>query len=275
MKDKNTSVTTFADELEAEEKTASKSANASTSKSKVQSESSEFIKVLAFAVILAALFRSLLFEPFHIPSGSMKNTLLVGDYLFVSKYAYGYSHYSFPMSLPLFKGRVLASQPKRGDVAVFRLPSNPRIDYIKRVIGLPGDTIQVIDGALFINGKEVPRKRVEDFIEKGPFDTVSEIHRYKETLPNGVTHDILDETPLGMFDDTEPYVVPEGHYFMMGDNRDNSLDSRSEEVGFVPEENLIGRAEFIFFSTDGSAKLWQIWRWIPSFRFERFFTIIH
>ncbi len=227
----------------------------------------ETIKTIAAAVILAVFFRSFLYEPFHIPSSSMKGNLLIGDYIFVSKMAYGYSRYSFPFGLDLFDGRILFDdRPKRGDVVVFRKPNQPNIDFIKRVIGLPGDMIQVKDGILFINGKEVPRKRVEDFTEYDPETrTMIAIPQYEETLPNGKKYLVLDEEKFGKVDNTPIYKVPAHHYFMMGDNRDNSTDSRYiYEVGFVPEENLVGRAEIIAFSFAGNFAL----------RLDRFFVPI-
>jgi signal peptidase I len=230
---------------------------------------SETVRTLIIAALLAITFRSFLFEPFHIPSGSMKSNLLVGDYLFVSKYAYGYSRYSFPFSLPLFAGRVMEEEPKRGDVVVFRLPRNPRIDYIKRLIGLPGDNIQVRDGIVYVNGVALPRERVDDYEDDEIPGKVKAIPRFTEKLPEGKTITILKEYRYGAADDTQIYIVPEGHYFFMGDNRDNSRDSRFlSEVGFVPKENLIGRAEFIFLSTKGSLLNPLEWR------LERFFTVI-
>ncbi|MEN2976307.1 signal peptidase I [Tistrella bauzanensis] len=230
----------------------------------------EMVKTVVIAVFFALVIRSFAFEPFNIPSGSMKPTLLVGDYLFVSKYSYGYSRYSFPGSLPLFEGRILASPVERGDVAVFRLPTDPSIDYIKRIVGLPGDRLQVIDGVLQLNGTPVERKRIEDFVERGPGGAEIRIPRYQETLPGGPTYDTLDQTPYGALDNTPVYTVPAGHYFAMGDNRDNSQDSRVlSAVGFVPEQNLIGRAEVLFFSIDDSASWWQIWKWPASIRWSR------
>lgn len=230
----------------------------------------ETVKVIVQALLLALVVRTFLFQPFNIPSGSMQDTLLVGDYLFVSKYSYGYSRYSFPFGLAPISGRIFASEPDRGDVAVFKLPTDPSIDYIKRVIGLPGDTIQVTDGVVHINGEPVQRERIDDYIEQSPSGVVRRVPRYRETLPNGVSFDTLDITERGQLDNTREYKVPEGHYFMMGDNRDNSIDSRVlNRVGYVPLENFMGRAEILFFSIKDETPAWQIWTWPWSVRWER------
>jgi signal peptidase I len=238
-------------------------------------ELGEFFKTALVAVILALIIRTFLFEPFNIPSGSMKPTLLVGDYLFVSKPAYGYSRYSFPFGLAPLQGRVMTAPPKRGDVVVFKLPTNTSVDYIKRLIGLPGDTIQVREGRLYINGQNVPRqavgmKTVESDDGRDVLTT-----EYIETLPGGAVHSIYEESDNGPLDDTPLYTVPAGHYFMMGDNRDNSQDSRvAQVVGYVPFENFVGRADFIFFSTDGSAGLFEFWKWPFALRYGRLFNTI-
>ena len=231
------------------------------------------IKVIIQALLLALVVRTLLFQPFSIPSGSMKSTLLVGDYLFVSKYSYGYSRYSIPFGLPLFSGRIMGSEPERGDVVVFKLPRDNSTDYIKRVIGLPGDKIQMIDGQLYINGSAVKRERVEDFIDTDSQGRKSRVMRYRETLPNGVSYDTLDIRPNNYLDNTSVYEVPKGHYFMMGDNRDNSSDSRVlSSVGYVPYENLIGKAQVIFFSIEQGSAPWQVWKWPSAARWDRWFT---
>ncbi len=229
----------------------------------------DFLKTAFFAVLLAMIIRSLLFEPFNIPSGSMKPTLLVGDYLFVYKPAYGFSRYSFPFGLAPIEGRVSAKEPERGDVVVFKLPKNTGIDYIKRIVAFPGETVQVRSGRLYINDKLVPRapvgmRRVED---NGVTRSMME---YTETLPGGFQHSIYEESDQMPLDNTRKYVVPENHYFVMGDNRDNSQDSRVQElVGFVPFENIVGRADLIFFSVNGEAGLFEVWKWPWAIRYDR------
>jgi signal peptidase I len=247
----------------------------------------ETVKTIVYALLIAGVFRTLFFQPFWIPSGSMKDTLLIGDFLFVNKMAYGYSQHSCPFSMcPFIDGRWFGSEPDRGDVVVFRHPV-AGTDFIKRLIGLPGDRIQVRDGLLYINDVLVPPEPAGDFIEtyaaQGPARSLPQCAnipepdgdcikpRYTETLPNGVRHDILDIRPSRL-DETAVYTVPEGHYFFMGDNRDNSTDSRFRQVeggvGYVPFENLIGRADRVMFSSAGRSMLF-FWTWRPDRFFEK------
>ena len=200
----------------------------------------------------------------------MKPNLLIGDYIFVAKYSYGYSRYSFPFGINFFDGRIFKSTPKRGDVVVFRLPSEPNINYVKRLIGLPGDQIQMREGTLYINDQEVKKVFNENFTD----DNGEKIKQFLETLPEGKIVQTLDEKTNSQQDSTGIYEVPQGSYFMMGDNRDNSQDSRFlSQVGYVPEENLVGRATLIFFSN--AKPTWQIWNWPSSIRFGRMFKKIN
>lgn len=237
------------------------------------------VKTVIYAIAIAFFIRTVAYEPFNIPSGSMIPTLLVGDYLFVSKYSYGYSNHSLPYSPRIFSGRLFENAPKRGDVAVFKTPRDNSTDFIKRIVGLPGDRIQVKQGRLYINRKVVHRERIENYFDRRLGTTYPQ---FVETLPNGRKHRIQESLgDTGQLDNTPEYVVPARHYFLMGDNRDNSADSRvmpsSNDptwVGFVPIENFVGRAEILFFSTAGTDGWWKFWRWIPAMRFNRFFQVI-
>jgi signal peptidase I len=253
--------------------TAIPPAETSRKPAKKQESWLEVVKTIVYALLIAGVIRSFIFQPFNIPSGSMEGTLLVGDYLFVSKAAYGYSRYSFPFALIPFSGRFMASAPTRGDVVVFKFPGDNATDYIKRLIGLPGDRIQMKDGVLYVNEKAIPKVRVADYVED--FGGMPHhVSQFRETLPNGVSYNVLDRDPQGDLDNTQVFVVPEGHYFMMGDNRDNSADSRAN-VGYVPFENFVGKAEIIFFSTDGSARIWEVWKWPLAIRYGRIAEFVH
>ncbi len=242
----------------------------------------ENIKTVVYAGLIAIGIRTIAFEPFNIPSGSMIPTLLIGDYLFVSKYSYGYSKYSMPFSPNLFSGRIFASLPQRGDVAVFKVPRDNATDYIKRIVGLPGDRIQMKAGQLYINGEPAPRRLLGDYIAEEVTLRV-QVRRFAETIPNttsGTTqgpprvHEIVKQTDSGGLNDTQEFRVPADHFFAMGDNRDNSSDSRDSTggVGFIPLENLVGRAEFIFFSVDAKYPIWQVWNWPSQIRWSRLFS---
>lgn len=235
----------------------------------------ETIKTIIYAVLIAVVIRSFLFEPFRIPSGSMYPTLEVGDYLFVSKYTYGYSRYSFPGGIIPFKGRIWADMPQRGDIVVFKFPVDNKTDFIKRVIGLPGDTIEVKRGRLYINDKMVERESVGKYTVDEFVIRPENYTEYTETLPEGFKHNILevsDHEP--QVDNTTKVTVPEGHIFVMGDNRDRSDDSRVS-VGFVPVENLVGKARFLFFSHNDKGAWYKPWTWPKMIRWSKIFDTLH
>ncbi len=230
----------------------------------------EIIKTVAVALAIALVLRVVFFQPFTIPSASMEPNLYEGDYIVVSKYAYGWSQHSIPFSPPLFQGRVFERTPKRGDIIVFKLPRDGHTDYIKRLIGLPGDRVQVRGGVVYINGDQVPRVQTANVDEM----TGYAVQQFRETLPEGRQIRVNDFGPNGDLDDTALMVVPQGHYFFMGDNRDNSQDSRldpSVGVGFVPAANLVGRAEVILLSWRQGASLFKPWTWVLNLRPSRFF----
>lgn len=232
------------------------------------------VKTIVYAILLAMLIRSLFFEPFRIPSGSMYPTLEVGDYLFVSKYTYGYSRHSFPFSLAPIKGRIFGRLPDRGDIVVFKFPKDNRTDFIKRVIGLPGDTVQISRGRLYINDKLVDRDYRGKYILDEYVVRPETYQEYIETLPGGVKHPILELSDYEKrVDNTPKFVVPEGHFFVMGDNRDRSDDSRVH-VGFVPLENLVGKARFLFFSHSDKGKWYKPWTWPKAIRWKRIFNVL-
>ncbi len=235
------------------------------------------VRVFVEALIIALVVRTLLFQPFEIPSGSLIPTLEIGDYLFVSKFSYGYSRYSFPFGMAPFSGRILGSLPKQGDIVVFKGPKDNSTDFIKRVIGLPGDTVQVIEGRLYINDKMVERQPIEPYRTRDFFGNPIDAPQYIETLPNGVQHRVIEiEGDRGGYDNTPKYEVPPDHVFMMGDNRDNSADSRDmNSMGYVPVDNLEGKAQIIFFSIDDQSAFWKVWDWPWAIRWNRLFTGIH
>ncbi len=228
----------------------------------------ETVRTIFWALVIAAVLRTVFYQPFTIPSESMRPQLLVGDYLIASKYAYGYSRYSLPFGPKLFKGRIIASAPKRGDIVVFKWPRDNKTDYIKRLIGLPGDTVQVRQGQIFLNGKAIQRELdgEETIVEHQGFSRT--VTRYRETMPNGHSYIVYNMMDGGRYDNTPTYRVPDGHYFMMGDNRDNSLDSR--DWGYVASQNLVGRGESILVSVNSKFRLFRPWTWY-NFR-SRFFT---
>ncbi len=247
----------------------------------------ESVRGIIMAILLAVGLRTFIFDPFNIPSSSMKPTLLIGDFLFVSKFSYGYSKYSLPFSPDLFNGRILEKAPSRGDVIVFKPPLIPDEDWIKRVVGLPGDTIQMRDGILYINGQACSLEATDDFVDylelEGPMREENRVFykdgkkfkRFIQTLPNGLKHTILKKDSFGQgpADNTQIFVVPERCVFVMGDNRDGSHDSRFiQSLGYIPFDNLVGKAQILFFST--SARWWEIWKWPFAVRYERLLNFI-
>ncbi len=258
-------------------------------KAEDKKQEENFFVFLLKLVAIVLIFRSFVVSPFNIPSESMLPRLLVGDYLLAQKWSYGFSRHSLPMSVPLIPGRILASQPERGDVVIVKAPPLDTVDYIKRVIGLPGDTVQMVDGVLHLNGKPVPKARIDDFVvpvslntrcalpdfEQRESDGSLACHypRFREVLPNGRSYDVLD-FGLTPQDNTEPVIVPEGMMFLMGDNRDNSQDSRfpaepNGGIGLVPQDNLVGKAGIMMWSTNGSASWLKPWTWLTAARWSR------
>ena len=233
-------------------------------------------KTIFYALIIAILIRSIIIQPFYIPSSSMEPNLLVGDRLFVSKYSFGYSKHSFPFSPPIFKGRILSKQPKRGDVVVFKTPVDNRTDYIKRLIGLPGDKVQFIDGSLYVNNNEILKTRISstDIIYCGN-DTIP-VYTFEEKLPNGIKYNTVYSKNYS-FQNSNEFIIPSKHYFFLGDNRDCSKDSRFlSSVGYVHENNLVGKAQFIFFSSDYRiGSIFKFWKWDEILRINRFFKKIY
>ena len=234
------------------------------------------IKTIFYALVIAIVIRSLFIQPFYIPSSSMEPTLLVGDRLFVTKYSYGYSKHSFPFSPQIFKGRIFSNSPETGDVIVFKTPTDNRTDYIKRLVGLPGDSIQFISGNIFLNNNQISKSRTSktDIIYCGK-QTI-EVNTFEEKLLNGKTHNTVYLKNYS-FQNSDVFNVPDKHYFFLGDNRDCSKDSRYlTSVGYVHEDNLVGKAQFIFFSSDlRIGSIFSFWKWHKTIRFDRFFKRIN
>ena len=232
----------------------------------------ENLKTLIYALIIALIIRSLIIQPFYIPSSSMEPSLLVGDRLFVSKYSYGYSKNSFPFSPPIFKGRFFDKEPKRGDIIVFKTPSDNRTDYIKRLVGLPGDTIQFVNGDLYINNNQVLKTLINKNDKLYCGNQQINVSTYEEKLPNNKSYYISYRNDVS-FQNSDKYLVPTNHYFFLGDNRDCSKDSRFlSEVGYVHKDNLVGKAQLLFFSSNiKEGSIFEVWKWSKIIRFERFF----
>jgi signal peptidase I len=250
----------------------------SPEKSGAVSEIVEIVKTVVYALLIALVLRVLFFQPFTIPSASMEPNLYQGDYIIVSKFSYGYSRHSIPFSPPLFPGRIMEKKAQRGDIVVFKLPRDGRTDYVKRVIGLAGDRIQMKDGLLYLNGVQVKRELVGSAKRDSGYGFVREVVTYRETLPGGKSFLTNDFGTDGELDNTDVFVVPEGDYFMMGDNRDNSSDSRvppeAGGVGYVPAENLVGKAQIILLSWRPGASIFKPWTWVFDAQPSRFFNVL-
>ncbi len=227
------------------------------------------LKSISLAVFIALVIRSFIAEPFNIPSGSMKPNLLVGDFIFVSKWSYGYSRHSLPFSIPILPKKIFSKKPKRGDIVVFKTPEDNRTDYIKRVIGLPGDKIRIVNGEIILNESKIVRKKMNDFLDNDKKTSIRRVRKYEE-YHEYVNIEVLDIMDNGIADNTEMFIVPDGHFFVMGDNRDNSQDSRFRNVGYIPFDNLVGKARFIFFSLENSRFL-EFWKWPKAIRLKRIF----
>lgn len=246
--------------------------NTAAKPAKKKNEALETVIVIIEALIIALLFRTFLYQPFSIPTASMQSTMMIGDYFIANKWVWGFGKYSFPIPLP-FNGRILGGAPERGDIAVFHNISNE--DYIKRVIGMPGDTIQVKAGRLYINGEMVKRDEVGKATDVAS-DGARQVTVYRETLPNGVVHTIQEISDSEWLDNTDLFTVPAGHYFMMGDNRDRSADSRVlSDVGYVPFDAFIGKAEARFFSIKDNIAPWALWEWPANVRWDRMFQSVY
>ena len=241
-------------------------------------ETIEIVKTIVYALLIALVLRVIFFQPFTIPSASMEPNLYEGDYVIVSKYSYGYSKHSIPFSPPLFEGRIFEQAPQRGDIAVFKLPSDGHTDYIKRVIGLPGDRVQMRGGLLYINDKMVEREPLSPVRTDVGYGLIREVARYQERLETGRTFSTQDMGTDSELDNTDVFIVPDGHYFMMGDNRDNSSDSRvppaAQGVGMVPADHLVGKAQIILLSWKPEASIFKPWTWVLDARPSRFFKVL-
>ena len=240
-----------------------------------KSEAWETIVVIFQALLIAIIFRTFLFQPFFIPTASMQSSLMIGDYVLSSKYSYGYGRYSFPFGIIPFNGRIFGQEAKRGDIAVFR-PVAQQNAFIKRVVGVSGDKIQMKDGRLYLNGEMLPREEIKKTTDKDSSGRIIDVIQYKETLPSGISYTIQEISDNQYLDNTIEYVVPAGHYFMMGDNRDRSGDSRVlSSVGYVPADNLIGKAQVRFFSLKDNVAPWKIWLWPQNIRLDRMFQSVY